>query len=318
MIYTVTLNPSIDHIVETNEIQVGNTNRAVSESFLPGGKGINVSFVLKQLEISSTALGFVGGFTGDFIASKLKDANIETDFISLSNDFTRINTKLKEHTKCLTETEINTPGPVISENEWKLFLGKLDALTSQDYLVLSGSIPRGVPENAYDVICEAVNKRGAKLIVDTSGESLCHALKHRPFLVKPNKAELEEVLQVQILDKKMAGLSAKKLIEMGAENVIVSMGNEGAVLVTKSGAYDEIDAFKGELVNSVGAGDSLVAGFLAYLSMTMKQFEKVDDLLLKNAFRYGVCAASASAFSLGFATKEDTDAFFAKCKYEGK
>lgn len=289
MIYTLTLNPSIDYIVKLDTLQSGELNRSINETKFPGGKGINVSRVLKELEVTSKALGFNGGFTGKYIEEYLLNDKIETDFVKVKED-TRINIKIKTG----QETEINAKGPSISEHEFDLLKEKIAQITSEDLLVLSGSIPSTLPKTTYEELVKICKENGVEFVVDAEGELLKKVLIHHPFLIKPNHHELGELFQTSLSSSEEVIPYGRKLVEMGAKNVIVSLADKGAVFINENmGLIAEVP--KGKVKNSVGAGDSMVAGFLA-------AFEKTSDL--KEAFRYSVAAGSATAFSLGLCTKE--------------
>lgn len=289
MIYTLTLNPSVDYIVQLESFQLGELNRTVTETKFPGGKGINVSRVLNQLGVISKALGFIGGFTGAYIEEYLHNEKIGTDFIKVKDD-TRINIKIKTG----QETEINAKGPTITERNFQLLKEKITQLTAEDMLVLAGSIPSSLPQTTYEELVKVCKESNAEFVVDAEGELLKHVLPYRPFLIKPNHHELGELFDTTISSCKEAIPYGKKLIEMGAKNIIVSLAEKGAVMITRDMTL-VAEVPKGVVKNSVGAGDSMVAGFLA-------TFEKTSNL--KEAFRYSVAAGSATAFSLGLCTKE--------------
>ncbi|OIK09571.1 1-phosphofructokinase [Bacillus sp. MUM 116] len=289
MIYTLTLNPSVDYIVQLESFQLGELNRATRETKFPGGKGINVSRVLSQLGLASRALGFNGGFTGSYIEDYLKNEKIETDFIKVKED-TRINIKLKTG----QETEINANGPKISEENFKQLKDKIRQLTENDLLVLAGSIPSTMPVTTYEEIVKICKESGAKFAVDAEGELLKKVLPYHPFLIKPNHHELGDLFQTTISSCEEVIPYGRKLIGMGARNVIVSLAGEGAVFINNDmSVIAEVP--KGIVKNSVGAGDSMVAGFLA-------EYQKTGNV--KNAFQYSVAAGSATAFSLGLCTKD--------------
>ncbi|MBQ7309722.1 MAG: 1-phosphofructokinase [Clostridia bacterium] len=292
MVYTVTLNPSLDYIVRVEDFREGIVNRTSSETVLAGGKGINVSLVLHALGCETKAWGFLAGFTGEEIGRRISESGCKEDFIRLREGVSRINVKLKSG----AETEINGMGPDIPSDAWDAFLQKLEAeLCDGDILVLSGSAPRSLGVLAYAEIAQRVISKNIKLVADTSGEALTAILPYRPFLVKPNHHELGALFGVSVEDTDTAVLYAKKLQEMGACNVLVSMAEKGAVLVTAHAVYWAA-APKGTVLNSVGAGDSMVAGFLAgYLAE--------DDLA--DALRLGIAAGSATAFSEDLAKKKD-------------
>lgn len=301
MIYTVTFNPSLDYIVSVNEFELGMTNRTATELMLPGGKGINVSIVLKQLGLDNTALGFVAGFTGDEIIRKIEESGINADFIGISDGFSRINVKLKN----IDGTEINGMGPEISADKLEELLAKLDRLKEGDVLVLAGSIPGSMPNDIYHDILQRMEAKNIMAVVDATGELLMNVLPYHPFLIKPNNHELGELFDVRITTKEQVVPYAKKLQEKGARNVLISMGGQGAVFVSETGDVYMAEAPKGELKNSVGAGDSMVAGFVTGWIM------KGD---YEYAFRMGVSTGSASAFSENLATREEVEAVFARCE----
>lgn len=295
MIYTVTLNPSLDYIVTVEHFSCGIVNRTKSEKLYPGGKGINVSMVLKNLGHENTALGFLAGFTGDRIEQLLKEKGISTDFIRVESGVSRINVKLRSD----EETEINGQGPDIGAADIDALCRRLDMLKEGDILVLAGSIPHGMPDSVYMDMMARLEKKKLRIVVDAAGDLLRRALVHQPFLVKPNSHELGGLFGVTLQDKAEVTAYAGKLKEMGARNVLVSMAQDGAVLLAEDGSVYMAEAPKGELKNSVGAGDSMVAGFLAgYLESG--SYEK--------AFQLGVCSGSASAFSEELATRAEVTA----------
>lgn len=291
MIYTVTFNPAVDLVIRSGVINMGAVNRLDSQEVFFGGKGINVSLVLRELGVPSVALGFVAGFTGDAIEKYLSEAGIENDFIHLENGLSRINVKIKEK----TETELNAPGPDIPEKDVAGLLEKLDNLREGDTLVLAGSIPSSMPADIYEKIMKRLDSRGISTAVDASGELLLNVLKYRPFLIKPNNFELEELFDVKLENISDVITHARKLQEMGAENVLVSMAENGAVLLDGEGNVHSSAACKGNAVNSVGAGDSMLAGFLAGCDG--------DDL--EYALRLGTASGGATAFSPGLAKKDE-------------
>lgn len=298
MIYTVTFNPSLDYIVSVDHFTCGIVNRTTDEIIFPGGKGINVSMVLQNLGYGNTALGFLAGFTGDKILSLLKEKGIETDFIRVEKGMSRINVKLRSD----EETEINGQGPAISEADIGKLYAKLDSLKDGDVLVLAGSIPDVMPGSMYMDIMKHLQGKDLKIVVDATKDLLVNVLQYHPFLIKPNNHELGEIFGVKLSNKADVILYAKKMQEKGARNVLVSMAGDGAVLVAEDGSIFKTKAPKGKVVNSVGAGDSMVAGFLAgYL----------EDGTYANAFRMGVCTGSASAFSEELATKAEVQALLA-------
>ena len=291
MIYTVTFNPSLDYIVSVNDFQLGLTNRTDSELILPGGKGINVSTILMNLGIDSTAFGFAAGFTGEEIIREVEAMGIRSDFIKIDSGISRINLKLKN----IDGTEINGSGPEISEEKIEELLRKLDILGEGDILVLAGSIPASMPADMYSTIMERLQHKNVTFIVDAK-DLLINVLKYKPFLIKPNNHELGELFDVKLTTREEVIPYGKKLQKQGARNVLISMAGEGAVLVAEDGSVYEAPAPKGTLVNAVGAGDSMVAGF------TAGWIEKKD---YRHAFYMGVSAGSASAFSEYLATKEE-------------
>ena len=292
MIYTVTFNPSLDYIVSVIDFQLGLTNRTDSELILPGGKGINVSTILMNLGIDSTAFGFAAGFTGEEIIREVEAMGIRSDFIKIDSGISRINLKLKN----IDGTEINGSGPEISEEKIEELLRKLDILGEGDILVLAGSIPASMPADMYSTIMERLQHKNVTFIVDATKDLLINVLKYKPFLIKPNNHELGELFDVKLTTREEVIPYGKKLQKQGARNVLISMAGEGAVLVAEDGSVYEAPAPKGTLVNAVGAGDSMVAGF------TAGWIEKKD---YRHAFYMGVSAGSASAFSEYLATKEE-------------
>lgn len=297
MIYTVTFNPSLDYIVDVDDFRLGLTNRTSSELMLPGGKGLNVSMVLGNLGIENTALGFVAGFTGREIMRRVEEMGVKADFLFVEKGFSRINVKLKS----VDGTEINGCGPMIEEAAVQKLMDKLDMLGQGDMLVLAGSIPGSMPDDMYGRILERLAGRGVMTAVDAAGGLLLNVLKYRPFLVKPNIHELGEIFGAAPRNGEQALPYALKLSEMGAVNVLVSMGGEGALLAAGDGRVYTAPAPKGRLVNAVGAGDSMVAGFLA------GWMERGD---YGHAFRMGLSAGSASAFSELLATGEEIRALY--------
>lgn len=291
MIYTVTFNPAIDLVIGSGGIKMGAVNRLDSQEVFFGGKGINVSLVLRELGVPSRALGFIAGFTGDAIENYLSESGIDTDFIRLKKGLSRINVKIKTE----TETELNAPGPYIPESEIARLLEKLDSLRQDDTLVLAGSIPASMPADIYEKILERLENCGIRTAVDASGELLLNVLKYKPFLIKPNNFELEEIFGVKLKDISDVIRYAKELQNMGVENVLVSMAERGAVLLEKSGKVHVSEACRGEAVNSVGAGDSMLAGFLA--GCARNDFEY--------ALRLGTASGGATAFSAGLARKDE-------------
>ncbi len=299
MIYTVTFNPSLDYIVSVDNFKLGLTNRTNEEQILPGGKGLNVSTVLYNLGIQSTALGFIAGFTGHEIEQRMKNVGCICDFIELENGVSRINIKLKS----VDGTEINGKGPDITEEAINELLKRLDKLKAGDTLVLAGSIPDSVPDSIYKDIMKRLSDRGVRFVVDATKELLLNVLDCHPFLIKPNNHELGEIFGVEVKTREAVSEYAEKLKEMGAQNVLVSMAGEGAVLLDEYGELHMHEAPKGKLINAVGAGDSMVAGFLA-------GYAESGDF--EQAFKMGISAGSASAFSELLASKEEVMAIYNK------
>lgn len=292
MIYTVSFNPSLDYILDVPSFKTGRVNRTMNENILPGGKGINVSIVLNNLGVENKALGFTAGFTGDVLKKLLEERGVNTDFIHLKHGMTRINVKLRAK----EETEINGQGPLIKEHHISNLHEKLGYLEQDDILVLAGSIPDSMPKSAYMDIMRLLKDKGIRIVVDATRELLVNVLPYKPFLIKPNNHELGEIFNVEITSKDDVIKYGKKLMEQGARNVLVSMAGDGAVLLAEDGRIYQAPAPRGELKNSVGAGDSMVAGFIAgYLES--ESYEK--------AFQMGVCTGSASAFSEDLATREE-------------
>lgn len=300
MVYTVTLNPSLDYSVFLDEFVEGNTNRTTKEYLSIGGKGINVSIVLKNLGVDSKALGFLSGFTGEYIKSELEKKGIKNDFIFTNSGITRINVKLK--TKI--ESEINANSQNISDDEMKFFMEKIKCIQDGDYLVLSGSIPKSLKNTTYEDIIKSLKNKDIKIIVDTTGQSLLKTLVYNPFLVKPNISELEELFDTKINSDEEIEIYAKKILEKGAKNVIVSLGKDGAMFVN-SDMCIKVAAPKGILKNSVGSGDSMVAGFI-YGYLLNSYYEQ--------AFKYAVSCGSATAFSDELATKKEVEKIFGYIK----
>ncbi|MGL4108456.1 1-phosphofructokinase [Clostridium sp. LP20] len=292
MIYTVTFNPSLDYVIKVDSFTLGRVNRTNQEDMYPGGKGINVSIVLKNLGLDSNALGFIAGFTGEEIERRSKEFGCNTDFIKLQDGLSRINVKLKSD----EESEINGGGPSIDKESLNALYSKLDALSTGDILVLAGSIPSSLPEDIYEKIMARLEDKDIKIVVDATKDLLVNVLKYKPFLIKPNNHELGEIFNVDLKSDEEIIYYARKLQEQGARNVLISMAGDGAILITESGEAVKSGVPKGKVKNSVGAGDSMVAGFIAgYL----------NNKDLKEAFKMGVATGSASAFSEGLATKDE-------------
>ncbi len=296
MIYTLTLNPAVDYVADCGEIVMGAVNRLGGGEIFFGGKGINVSLVLRQLGISSTASGFIAGFTGEAIEKGIAEMGVNTDFVRLDSGFSRINIKLRNGFS--TETELNGKGPEIPQNKVEELFNKLDKITDGDTIVLAGSIPASLSDDIYEKILEYLGKKKIRAVVDASGELLLNVLKYKPFLVKPNNIELGNLFNVTIDTAEKAAEYAMKLKEMGAVNVLVSMGEMGAILVDEQGRTHVSKAFSGTVKNTVGAGDSMVAGFIA-------GYEKGG---YEYALRLGTACGGATAFSDGLATKAEIDA----------
>lgn len=301
MIYTVTFSPAIDYVVDMDELRLGEINRTKREQAFPGGKGINVSLVLANLGRTSVATGFIGGFTGDYIKSALEERNIQNGFVRVKDGITRINVKIRSG----IETAINGQGPHISDDEIEALMKQLETLTSDDLLVISGTVPSSLPNNIYELILERIKKNNVPVVVDATKEILLNTLKYNPLLVKPNKEELEEMFNVQIRNDEELKENAAKLLDLGAQNVIVSLGGEGALLVNKD-IVEKLPAPKGKVVNTVGAGDSLVAGFID---------EYLNSGNIAKAFRKGIATGSASAFSETLATKQEVEALLNKMNH---
>lgn len=293
MIYTVTLNPSIDYVVNLDQLIEGEVNRVSTENFYAGGKGINVSQILHEHGMNTRALGFVSGFTGDFIQVSLRQKGIKTDFIHLSEGYSRINMKIKTKQQ---ETEINGIGPQIPQEEINQFYRQLDALTSEDTLVLAGSIPATFSDDFYEKVMEYLQNKAVKVVVDATKNLLLNVLKYRPFLIKPNHHEIAELFNVTISTTEELLHYGYRLKEMGARNVLISMGGDGAILIAENGEVYRSNVPKGTVKNSVGAGDSMVAGFLA-------GYEK--SKCYEEALRLGAASGSATAFSSDVATIDE-------------
>lgn len=303
MIYTVTLNPSIDYVIKVKKLVKGHINRVNEEHVYPGGKGINVTRILKNLDNDSIALGFVSGFTGDYIINSLEELNLESNFIKVKDGFTRINVKIKSE----EETEINGQGPQISDEELNRFYEVIDQLVDGDILILSGSIPSCLDERLYEDIMKRVEYRDIKVVVDATKNLLLNVLKYKPFLIKPNNNELAEMFNVELNNTEDIIFYAKKLKEMGAQNVLISMGKDGALLVSEDNQVLLSSVAKGEVINSVGAGDSMVAGFISgYLKSN--NYEE--------ALRLGAASGGATAFSSDLATRELIDKLIKEIKIE--
>ena len=290
MIYTITFNPALDYIMRGENMIMGITNRSVSEDIQFGGKGINVSVILNRLGVDTTAVGFIAGFTGDELCNKLSETGIRTDFVKLKNGFTRINVKIKDK----TETEFNAAGPDITQNDIDELFKRLDNIKQGDTVVLAGSIPKSLPQDIYEKIAEFLKSKNIRFAVDATGDLLLNVLKYKPFVIKPNNFELQEILGSEIGSDEDLISAAKKLQDMGALNVLVSLGGDGALLLDANGIVHKVKAHKITPVNTVGAGDSMLAGFLCGA-------ENGYDYALKLAN----AAGGATAASVSLATKEE-------------
>jgi 1-phosphofructokinase len=303
MIYTVTFNPSLDYVVRVTEFVQGNLHRTQTEDLFVGGKGINVSTVLKELGVVSVALGFVAGFTGNEIIRRLDNMGISSDFIELGQGISRINVKMKSDKEI--ETEINGQGPMIGQVELELLYEKLRNLQDGDFLVLSGSVPKNMPgfDHAYSEISERTKQANIRLVVDAEGDLLKNTLGGRPFLIKPNLLELEKLFDRALFNEAGVLECAEELQKAGARNVLVSLGEEGAVLLDENGTVHRQTAVKGKVQSSVGAGDSLIAGFLAQLMNISPAQEGYQTKDYEKALKLGVASGSAGAFSIGLPDK---------------
>lgn len=296
MIYTVTFNPAIDYVMNVNKLQTGEINRAESEQLNYGGKGINVSVILSRLGIDNTALGFIAGFSGDRLAEMLDNDGIKNDFIKLKKGLTRINVKIRSD----NETDINADGPEIQEDALEQLFEKLDKVIKQDdFLVLAGSIPRSLPDNIYESILDRLDNRGIKFVIDATGDLLLKVLKYKPFLIKPNHHELGELFGVQINSFDDIVRYGRMLQEKGAENVLISCGKDGAVLLDNNGSIRKAGNVPGKIVSSVGCGDSMVAGFIAGF---------IESCDYGYALKLGSACGNATAFSQSLAVKEEIEA----------
>ena len=299
MIYTVTFNPALDYVVKLPQMNLGEINRTKKEHISFGGKGINVSVVLRHLGFESIALGFVAGFTGNEIEEQVKAEGVIASFIHLKEGVSRINVKIKAE----EETEINGSGPVITQEDINALFGQLEKLQDGDVLILAGAIPCTLPENMYEQIMEQISHKNIDIVVDATKDLLLNVLKFHPFLIKPNNHELGEMFGVKLKTEEEIEQYAKKLQDMGARNVLVSMAGDGALLVTEEGSVHRIGVAKGKVVNSVGAGDSMVAGFVA-------SYSRYHDY--QKALKYGSAVGSATAFSEGLAVKEKVEELLAQ------
>ena len=292
MIYTCTITPSLDYTTYLPEFRSGELNRTEDVYYYPGGKGINVSRVLRRLDVDSIAIGFVGGFTGNYIEKFMEQEHIQTDFIG-TDEITRINVKIKAN----QESELNGPGPDINKEQQQVLLEKVQAMKKGDWFVLAGSLTNSIPITLFEEMATVCTNKGIRFVLDTSGPALEELIHTKPFLIKPNEEELGELFNTKITTKQEAFYYAKKLVEKGVQHVVVSMGGEGALLVTKDLAI-AAEAPTGKVVNTVGAGDSLVSGFLA---------SYINDEDATKAFRYGVASGSATAFQSDLCEKQDVE-----------
>ena len=291
MIYTVTLNPSIDYIVRLDKLTSGITNRTTSEEYYYGGKGINVSLVLAELDLDSTAYGFVAGFTGKAIENGIRNDHIITDFIKLKEGISRINIKIKAG----EETEINCQGPHIDEQELERLLQKIDRIQPGDTLILAGSIPNTMPDDTYEIMMQRIGDKDVRIVVDATKQLLVNSLKYHPCLIKPNRQELSEIFNVEVKTEEDIEHYAKELQKLGARNVLISLGGEGAMLIDENGGKHKAGVLKEKVINTVGSGDSMVAGFVA-------GYVKTGDY--GYALKLGSVCGNATAFLSGLATKE--------------
>lgn len=293
MIYTVTLNPALDYVIQVDHFQVGQINRNKKENIYFGGKGINVSFILNELDIHSTALGFIAGFTGQALKEELMKVGILTDFVEVEKGMTRINVKMKSQ----EETEINGMGPLIEKDDFQKFCSQIQHLGKGDMLVLSGSIPSCMDSDTYEKILETLNP-DVDIVVDAERDLLLKVLKYHPFLIKPNNIELAQMFHVDIKTEEDIIFYAKELQKKGARNVLISMAKDGAILVDENQCVHKMGVAKGKVVNSVGAGDSMVAGFIA-------GYMKTKDYLY--ALKLGTACGGATAFHSGLATRDQIE-----------
>lgn len=299
MIYTVTLNPSIDYVVRLESLVTGITNRTTSEEYYFGGKGINVSCVLAELDLESTAFGFVAGFTGEAIERGIRNDKIITDFIKLEKGISRINIKIKAS----EETEINCQGPHIEESELERLLNKVDRINDGDTIVIAGNVPNTMPDDVYERILERIKGKKVRIVVDATKKLLLNSLKYKPFLIKPNLQELSEIFEAEISTEADIEKYAKELQKMGAQNVLISLGGDGAMLIDEFGQKHKQGVLKEKVINTVGSGDSMVAGFIA-------GYEKEHSY--PYALKLGSVCGNATAFLSGLATKEKINELLSK------
>ena len=303
MIFTITLNPSIDYVVRLDKLTNGITNRTTSEEYYFGGKGINVSCVLAELGLDSTAYGFVAGFTGEAIEKGIRNDRIITDFIKLKHGISRINIKIKAG----EETEINCQGPHIDDSELERLLQKIDRIANGDTLVIAGSIPNTMPDDVYERMLERISRKDVKIVVDATKQLLVNSLKYKPFLIKPNRQELSEIFGTEVKTEEDIEKYAKELQKMGAKNVLISLGGEGAMLIDENGEKHKAGVLKEKVINTVGSGDSMVAGFVA-------GYEKEHSY--PYALKLGSVCGNATAFLSGLATREKIDELLVKFEKE--
>lgn len=301
MIYTVTVNPSIDYIVQLKNLTLGEVNRMDYDNKLPGGKGINVSRILKELDVENTALGFLGGFTGRFVEESLESVGLSTSFTHIKED-TRINVKIKAE----EETEINGRGPVISEEELVEFKKQFEKLEKGDVVIFAGSLAPNLDDDFYAELIDVIREKGADFVIDTTGESLMKTLEKKPLVVKPNNHELADLFRVELKSMDDVAKYGRKLLELGAQHVLISMAGDGGMMITKDKVYRSY-APKGTVINSVGAGDSMIGGFTG-------TFARTGDVL--EAFRYGLACGSATAFSEDLADKNKINEILPLIKIE--
>ena len=301
MIYTVTLNPSLDYIMHVDDFQYGETNRSKQEEIYPGGKGFNVSMILQRLGIQNKALGFIAGFTGEEIENQLNIRGLDVDFITLAEGCSRINVKMKGK----AETEINGAGPFIHEDELQLLYDQIENLQDGDLLILAGSIPGSLPKDIYEKIIELVQNKNIETVVDCTNQALIKVLPFHPFLVKPNQRELEEIFSCELHNDTEIIYAATKLQKMGAKNVLISLGGNGAILITDDNHIYKANVAKGKVINTVGSGDSMIAGFIAGYASTSSYEE---------ALKMGSACGGATAFSADLAEKDMIDEVYKQIK----
>ena len=306
MIYTVTFNPAIDCVMQVRDLELGHVNRAITQEFYFGGKGVNVSYVLRNLGRTSTAWGFIAGWTGAALEAALQEDGIPTGFVHLPQGNTRVNAKLKGTYVDIEgdmETAVNAGGAPIDDDSLQQFFDKLEAVQPGDFVILSGGVPKGTPKDIYARIMAKLDGRGAKIVVDATEQVLMQSLPYKPFLVKPNDEELAEITGCDPLDEQALVEGARQLHDLGAQNVLVSRGGLGSLLLDATGSLQVAPVIEGELVNSVGAGDSVVAGFVeGYVRGTEAGLDEQD--VYKQAYKLAQACGSATAFSPGLAPTE--------------